>query len=372
MKKLILSIACAASFCACDAQHQLTVNYPNAKNDTIVFALISQDLRAYEKQDTVVLKNGTAVYDCQTEKARMLNIQYKTGSRMQHRIQAFIVPGEQGVITINENGGTWSGSQFYTDLALYESVKDPIEQKMQEIANDFQQQVNKGAKADSLRNIIMPQYMELSKQLGENDRKFIEEHPNSDVSATILMQLGEENAEEGLNMISESVKTGRFSNFVDNVKAQIERQKQLNEAKKAVAEGKVAPDFTLKDLNGNDLALSSLRGKYVVLDFWGSWCGWCIKGFPEMKKYYEEKYPNKFEILGVDCNDTEAKWKKAVEDNKLPWKHVYCPRTANITTMYAVSGFPTKIIIDPEGKIYKTIVGESPEFYTILDNLFGK
>ena len=51
------------------------------------------------------------------------------------------------------------------------------------------------------------------------------------------------------------------------------------------AEG-MAPDFTLNDINGKPLALSSLRGKYVVIDFWGSWCGWCIKGIPKMKEYY--------------------------------------------------------------------------------------
>ena len=77
----------------------------------------------------------------------------------------------------------------------------------------------------------------------------------------------------------------------------------------SIAEGQMAPDFTLKDLQGNDLALSSLRGKYVVLDFWGSWCGWCIKGIPDMKKYYD-KYKDRMEILGIDCRDTEAKWKQ--------------------------------------------------------------
>ena len=86
-----------------------------------------------------------------------------------------------------------------------------------------------------------------------------------------------------------------------------------------------APDFTLNDLDGRPLSLKSLRGKYVVLDFWGSWCGWCIKGIPAMKEYYE-KYKGKFEILGIDCNDPEDKWKAAVEKYQLPWLHLLrCP-----------------------------------------------
>ena len=153
------------------------------------------------------------------------------------------------------------------------------------------------------------------------------------------------------------------------VKAGIEREKAQNEARKVVADGKMAPDFTLKSIDGSDLSLSSLRGKYVILDFWGSWCIWCIKGFPEMKKYYE-KYSERIEILGVDCSDTEDKWKAAVAKHELKWKHVYNPKDSKLLEQYAITGFPTKIIIDPEGKIVKTVVGEDPAFYEYLDELF--
>ena len=137
------------------------------------------------------------------------------------------------------------------------------------------------------------------------------------------------------------------------------------------ADGVEAPDFTLNDLNGKPLTLSSLRGKYVILDFWGSWCVWCIKGIPQMKEYYQ-KYAGKFEILGIDCNDTEAKWKAAVEKYELPWLHVYNTRDSKVLEQYEIEGFPTKIIVGPDGKIVKTIIGEDPAFYTLLDQLFGK
>ena len=132
-----------------------------------------------------------------------------------------------------------------------------------------------------------------------------------------------------------------------------------------------APDFTLNDINGNPLSLSSLRGKYVILDFWGSWCGWCIRGIPAMKEYYA-KYAGKFEILGIDCNDSEEKWKEAVKKYELPWLHVYWTRESSVLTDYAIEGFPTKIVVGPDGNIVKTIVGEDPAFYEFLDELFGK
>ena len=117
--------------------------------------------------------------------------------------------------------------------------------------------------------------------------------------------------------------------------------------------------------------MSSLKGKYVVLDFWGSWCGWCIKGFPKMKEYYQ-KYKGKFEILGVDCNDTPEKWKAAVKKHELPWLHVYNPKDSKVLAEYGVQGFPTKILIGPDGKIVKTVVGEDPSFYKFIDEIFKK
>ena len=131
----------------------------------------------------------------------------------------------------------------------------------------------------------------------------------------------------------------------------------------------MAPDFTLEDIYGMPLTLSSFRGTYVVLDFWGSWCPWCIKGIPEMKEYYK-KYSGKFEIIGIDCNDPVEKWKAAVANYDMPWKHVYNPKGSRLAQQYGVQGYPTKIIIDPQGRVDKVVVGEDPAFYTYLDELF--
>lgn len=135
----------------------------------------------------------------------------------------------------------------------------------------------------------------------------------------------------------------------------------------------LAPDFELPDLQGNPLKLSSLRGKYVVLDFWGSWCIWCIRGIPHMKEAYR-KYKDKMEILGIDCQDTEEKWKAAVEEHQLPWLQVRCPEDylQTLGQQYRIQGFPTKVIIDPQGRLVKVVVGEDPAFYTFLDQLFAK
>ena len=134
----------------------------------------------------------------------------------------------------------------------------------------------------------------------------------------------------------------------------------------------MAPNFELPDLQGNLRKLSSLRGKYVIIDFWGSWCVWCIRGFPAMKEVYA-KYKDDLEILGVDCQDSERKWRTAVEQYDLPWLQVRCPDDMmdDLAQMYGIEGFPTKAVVSPEGKLLKVVVGEDPEFYTYLDELLN-
>ena len=202
---------------------------------------------------------------------------------------------------------------------------------------------------------------------------FVAQHPDYEACTIVLDQLdGLESINKALGLLSESVRNGRMKAYYEPIVEYAKKRAEAEEkAKKVQATGVEAFDFKLKDIKGNDFQLSSLRGKYVILDFWGSWCIWCIKGMPKMKEYYS-KYAGKFEIVGVDCNDTEAKWKAAVEKHQLPWIHVYNTKDSGVLEKYAIQGFPTKIIVGPDGKIVKTIVGEDPAFYTLLDELFSK
>lgn len=136
----------------------------------------------------------------------------------------------------------------------------------------------------------------------------------------------------------------------------------------AVADRQAAPDFTLNDINGKPLSLSDLKGKWVVLDFWGSWCPWCIKGFPALKEAYKQ-YDGKVEVLGIDCRDSEEVWKEAVKKYELPWLQVYNPNGSDLTSKYGIKGYPTKFIIDPEGRIANTTIGEDPAFFEVLSTL---
>jgi thiol-disulfide isomerase/thioredoxin len=116
--------------------------------------------------------------------------------------------------------------------------------------------------------------------------------------------------------------------------------------------GNVAPDFTIKALDGREITLSKFKGKYVLIDFWGSWCGPCRKSSPMMVDLYNKlraKEAN-IEFISIACNErNDAVWKKAIEDDKLTWTQLKIDR--NVSIKYKIVGVPTCILVSPEGKI---------------------
>ena len=120
--------------------------------------------------------------------------------------------------------------------------------------------------------------------------------------------------------------------------------------------GSMAPDFTLPAPDGKNVSLSDYRGKIVLLDFWASWCGPCLREVPNVKKVYDKFHDKGFEILSVSLDDKKDNWVNAIEKNDLDWGHVSslkgwsCP----VAKLYNVSGVPAMLLIDKEGKIVAT------------------
>ena len=358
MKKIFTVLCAATVSLTCSAQNKATLKIIDSPSDTVYVGIVDKTMRSIGHRDTMLLKNSDT-YTYNGEKAAMAVVTPKGGARY----SLFLVPGEHCVLSVTD-GVTEGSSAFYTEKeAVAKAENDAIEA----INTQFMTRREAGESVDSIRKELMPKYQEAAKAREAAILAYIKSHPSSNVSLALAYELSER--EEAINCLTADVKNGPLSDIAAAIQADVDKENARKEAAKLVADGCQAPDFTLKDNNGKDLALSSLRGKHVVLDFWGSWCGWCIKGFPEMKKYYE-KYKDRLEILGIDCNDKEEKWLDAIKKNELPWKHVFNPKDSDLTTKYAIQGFPTKIILDPNGKILKTVVGESPEFYTFLDELF--
>lgn len=127
------------------------------------------------------------------------------------------------------------------------------------------------------------------------------------------------------------------------------------------AAGKVAPDFTMNDVDGKPLKLSQLRGKYVLLDFWASWCVPCRKENPNVVAAYKKYHDKGFEILGVSLDSKKDAWLKAIKDDGLTWKHVSELKgwTNTAAASYGVKSVPASFLLDKDGiVIAKDLRGE--------------
>lgn len=203
---------------------------------------------------------------------------------------------------------------------------------------------------------------------------FVKQNPSDPAAIYALLQLDGQDYLDMMNVLPENAKTTPLYPLAVNKKERVEKNIEAEKRLEALQSGDVdAPLFTLKNLEGKDVSLSDFRGKWVILDFWGAWCPWCIKGFPSLKEAYS-KYAGKLEIIGIDCRDSDEAWRTAVKRYELPWVQVYNggAEAEKLYDEYAVQGFPTKVIVSPEGKIANITVGEDPSFFEVLAKLMAK
>ena len=361
-KKTLMTLAGAALLCACqptDHKGRIDLELAEMKSDTllVVSYLVSDFSQENAKLDTILPGRPTYTYVAETD-SDIYKVFIASPKEINKNIALALLPGEHIKLTGSIEDWQVAGSELNAAYASIQQACYPYVEKMDSLSKIMTQ--------DLYRNEYLPTWRRMDSLKAD----YVRRHPDDDLSLLILENIRGKWVDELYPTLTERVNKGPLAPIAQVFEEGFRQQRLFEENRKKIVAGAVAPDFTLNNLEGQPLALSSLRGKYVVLDFWGSWCGWCIKGIPDMKKYYE-KYKGKLEILGIDCRDTEEKWRAAVEKHELPWLHVRNEGGDNdVSVLYAVPGYPTKIVVDPEGKIAKVVVGEDPAFYKYLDELF--
>ena len=381
MNRLILSAAIlsiiALTQCEKPEQsHDIEGTISGVDSDTVV--VISSGAEGYSNMDTIAIPGGIFKYNVPTDIPVTVNILPvpkfdATFSPAMSMGPGDILYGPNDKLQIEfklgqgENSKKVSGSilydaknQFETDIIPFKEKQD----KILDVISDLPRETTAKETYDSMYQLVR----DVESEITAKRKEFIRNHPDHQLSGFFFNYIEVDSILHYYELIADTVKNGQFSDNIDRAHKYYFKKMAMVELK----EGMDSPDFNLEDSDGNPFQLSSLRGKYVVLDFWGVWCTWCVKGFPKMKEYYS-KVSDKIEFVGVDCGDTKEKWQKGLAEYELPWINVYFDENSKdlVPSRFGVNAFPTKIIITPEGKVFKYLVGESDVFYEELDKIMS-
>lgn len=163
--------------------------------------------------------------------------------------------------------------------------------------------------------------------------------------------------------------TKKYPGFTEVEDYKKEAANKLTKASKVMA-GMPVPSISYNDPEGKPVAIESYKGKVLLLDFWASWCGPCRASIPKVKQLYEKYGPSGFDVLSISIDDNEKAWRKAMADEKMPWKQVLSPNKKETMSAFLFSIIPSLYLIDKEGKIVKFYAGFTEELEKKLKEIF--
>lgn len=256
---------------------------------------------------------------------------------------------------------TLAGADEAEKLQEFNTVKNKSNAKIAAIQANFEKQVDANpAKREMIADQLRPEMAKVTEELINFILKFAKENPKSLTSFYAMNSLSPSEYEKEFIEYSDNIK----SNFNDNaaVTEFLIRMAKL----KTVQVGQQAPAFSMKTIDGKTVNLSDFKGKYVLLDFWASWCMPCRQENPNVVKAYNTYKDKNFTVFGISLDKDPKAWAQAVAADGLTWTHASELKDFEGPTvrLYQIEAIPSSFILDPDGKIVaKNLRGEELDLF---------
>ena len=271
--------------------------------------------------------------------------------------QLFLENSKISVVSTDSFSNTAiKGSAAHTEFLGWEELMKP-ENK---ISGELNKQYNEFYKEKNQRGMdsLDAEFDKLTEIKNVKNKQYLAQKPNSPIAMFVFRQfagydINADIAEPVFLSLAEKLRNGHAGK---------EMAERIEVAKKTGV-GRMAMDFTQNDTLGNPVSLSSFKGKYVLIDFWASWCGPCRQENPNVVKAFNNYKDKGFTVLGVSLDQPNAKdkWMKAIHDDNLTWTQVSDLKfwKNEVAVQYGIQAIPQNFLIDPQGKIIgKNLRGE--------------
>lgn len=369
MKKLFFTILVIAT-ASCGSQNgankfKVNGNIKGLGDQKIYLEQLYFSEKNPEVVDTADVKNGAFSLSALAPEEGLYRL------RLEKDQQAFILINDRKDITLSGDMNNLSMKTLSYNSAATNLLKNFII-ATQDFGNTLQQKASviqqypAANKNDSTYNELMKDYMSKAQSYKDYLLNYIDSSSNPMVALFALgytRELEPELLDKPLTNLAKRFPKNDAVNAVLKQYREIMARANQKEAGKPHV-GSDAPDITMPTPDGKSFSLSSLKGKYVLVDFWASWCGPCRGENPNVVKAYNTFKDKNFTVLGVSLDKNKDAWVQAIKDDGLTWTHISDLQYWNsaAVNLYGFDGIPYNVLVDPQGKIIATeLRGEALE-----------